>query len=140
MAGQGAPIEVNGHLLQTMYEFGTIEKAADLHIELETSSSRPQGLRLKARGGQVVLNDQDLDDVVLWSDTAPPFVTANLQPSGSSQGMNLRVWNVWRDKVGTTQAWIGDAAIRAESGPDGAIVLVAVMDSSRRASTTSQSG
>jgi hypothetical protein len=120
---QGEPIEVDGKLVQMMYELPPIQAPAELTVELTTSSSRPQGLRLKVRDGDVVLNDQVLDDVVLWSDTAPPTVTAQLRPKSARKPMNVRVWNVWRDPAGTMQAWIGDAGLVVEDEQDGSAVL-----------------
>lgn len=122
-AAQGAPIEVDGRLVQMMYELPPIQAPAELRVELETASTRPQGVRLKARGGDVVLNDQALDDVVLWSDTAPPLVTAELRPKSKREPMSVRVWNVWRDDVGTMQAWIGDAGLVVEDEQAGRVIL-----------------
>jgi hypothetical protein len=78
---------------------------------------------LKARGGDVLLNDQVLDDVVLWSDTAPRLVTAELRPKSKRKPMSLRVWNVWRDDAGTMQAWIGDAGLVVEDEHAGSVIL-----------------
>lgn len=122
-AAQGAPIEVDGKLVHMMFELPPISDAAELHIELETDSARPQAVRLKARGGKLLLNDQLVDDVVLWSDTAPPSVTASLRPQSSGKPMTLRVWNAWRDPAGTMQAWIGDAGMLVEEPAPGAVVL-----------------
>jgi hypothetical protein len=123
MEAQGEPIEVDGKLVRMMYELPPIEAPAELRIELATSSSRPQGVRLKVRDGDVVLNEQVLDDVVLWSDSAPPTVIAQLRPKSSRKSMNVRVWNVWRDPAGTMQAWIGDAGLVVEDEQDGSATL-----------------
>lgn len=121
--GSGEPIEVDGKLVRMMFELPPIHAAAELTIELATLSCRPQGVRLKVRDGNVVLNDQVLDDVVLWSDTAPPTVTAQLRPRSNRKPLNLRVWNVWRDAAGTMQAWIGDAGLVVEDEQDGSAIL-----------------
>jgi hypothetical protein len=121
-AAQGAPIEVDGQTAVMVYDLPPTEAPAPLQIELETSSDRPQGLRLKARGGEIVANDQALDDVVLWTDTAPPQSTAELRPKGSKP-MTVRAWNVWRDEAGTMQAWIGDAGIVVEDDGSGTVTL-----------------
>jgi hypothetical protein len=122
-AAKGAPIEVDGVLVQMMYELPPIQAPAELRVELETSSGRPQGLRLKARDGDLLLNDQLLDDVVLWSDSAPPLVTAELRPKSKRKPMSLRVWNVWRDDAGTMQAWNGDAGLVVEREQAGTVIL-----------------
>jgi|SRR4051812_22640215 hypothetical protein len=121
-AAQGAPVEVDGQLAHMMYELPPVTAPLRLRIALRPGGERPEGLRLKARNGQVVVNDQALQDVVLWSDSAPPEVVATLEPAGSKP-MNVRVWNTWRDQQGVTQAWIGDAGMVVEDAGDGRVTL-----------------
>lgn len=121
-AAKGAPIEVDGQTAQMMYELAPLSEPAELRVALETSSSRPQGLRLKARNGEIVVKDQALEDVVLWTDTAPPETVAELRPNGKKP-LAIRVWNVWRDEAGTMQAWIGDAGLVVEDEGSGAVTL-----------------
>ncbi len=108
---KGAPIEVDGQLVAMMHELDPIDTPTELRIELATTASRPQGLRLKVRGGVIELNGEQLDDAVLWSDTAPSVVTARLRPANSAKPMSVRLWNVWRDGAGTMQSWIGNAGM-----------------------------
>lgn len=115
---EGSPIEVDGQRVQMMFELPPIKEPGELRIQLEARAERPQGVRLKARQGKLLLNDQKLDDVVLWSDTAPPTVIASLRPDSSGKPMTVRVWNAWRDPAGTMQAWIGDAGLIVEEHAD----------------------
>lgn len=121
-AAKGAPIEVDGQTVQMMYELAPLSEPAELRVALETSSSRPQGLRLKARNGEIVVKDQALEDVVLWTDTAPPETVSELRPNGKKP-LAIRVWNVWRDEAGTMQAWIGDAGLVVEDEGSGTVTL-----------------
>jgi hypothetical protein len=121
-AAQGAPVEVDGQLAHMMYELPPVTAPVRLRITLTPRGERPQGLRLKARDGQVVVNDQGLEDVVLWSDSAPPEVEATLEPAGGKP-MTVRVWNTWRDQQGAMQAWIGDAGMVVEEAGDGRVTL-----------------
>ena len=121
-AAQGAPVEVDGQLAHMMYELPPLDGPARLRIALRAGEARPDGLRLKARNGHVVVDDQALDDVVLWSDSAPPEVTAELQPGGGKP-MSLRMWNTWRDGQGAMQAWVGDAGMLVEEGEGGRVLL-----------------
>jgi hypothetical protein len=121
-AAQGAPVEVDGQLAHMMYELPPVTAPLRLRIALKPGGERPEGLRLKARNGQIVVNDQALEDVVLWSDSAPPEVEATLEPAGSKP-MSVRVWNTWRDQQGATQAWIGDAGMVVEEAGDGRVTL-----------------
>jgi hypothetical protein len=121
-AAQGAPVEVDGQLAHMMYELPPVTSPVRLRVALRVDGERPQGLRVKARNGQVVVNDQALEDVVLWSDSAPPEVVATLEPAGSKP-MSVRVWNTWRDQQGAMQAWIGDAGMVVEEAGDGRVTL-----------------
>jgi hypothetical protein len=112
-AARGAPIELDGRLVHMLHELPPLTAPARLRIGLRTSAPRPQGLRLRARGGELVVGGRALDDVVLWSDTAPPEVVLGLRPAGT---LTVRLWNVWRDGAGTMQAWIGDAGMLVEDG------------------------
>ena len=106
-----------------MFELPPIDEPTELRITLETAAARPQAVRLKARGGRVVINDQPDDDVVLWSDTAPSVLVASLRPQSSRKPMTLRIWNAWRDPAGVMQAWIGDAGMLVEEQSPGDLVL-----------------
>jgi hypothetical protein len=119
-AAQGAPVELDGRLVHMLFELPPIEAPARLSFELRAGSGRAQGIRLKARGGVLEFADRALDDAVLWCETAPPTVTAEVRPR---EPTTVRVWNVWRDPAGTTQAWIGDAGMRVEEAGPGAWVL-----------------
>lgn len=120
---RGAPIEVDGNVVHMMHEVAPIEGRTDLRIQLQASSTRLQAARLKARGGRLRVNDELLEDVVLWSDTAPATVMVTLVPDDDRRPMSLRVWNAWRDAAGAMQAWIGDAGLIVEKEADGVIVL-----------------
>lgn len=123
-ASQGAPVEVDGRLVHMMYEFDPITVPSELVVErLASSDEHPEGIRLKARGGKIVIEDEPLDDVVLWSDTAPPEDKGTLEPDAGGKPMTLRAWNVWRDPQGAMQAWIGDAGMIVEQLPDGSVTL-----------------
>jgi len=90
-AAHGAPIEVDGQLVYMTFEVPPVDGPAELRIALETSSPRPQGVRLKVRGGKLLVNDELVDDVVPWSDSAPPTVTASLRPHSLRKPATLRV-------------------------------------------------
>jgi hypothetical protein len=122
-AAQGGPIERDGQLVHMLYELPPVTSPARLRVALTAGAPRPQGLRLKARGGSVRVNDQLLDDVVLWTDTAPPELTVELVPKSASKPLVLRAWNAWRDPAGSTQAWIGDAGLLIADEGDGSVVL-----------------
>jgi hypothetical protein len=70
----------------------------------------------------VRVNEQLLDDVVLWTDTAPPELVVELVPKSAKKPLVLRAWNAWRDPAGATQAWIGDAGMLIAE-EDGTVVL-----------------
>lgn len=102
-----------------MFELTELSADKQLSIDFAHGSPvRPQGLRLKARGGVIELNDQVLEDIVLWHENAPRTIIARLHPKESDVPMNLRVWNAWRDPAGTMQAWVGNSGIIVEERGD----------------------
>jgi hypothetical protein len=113
-SARGEPVELaDGRRVHMLHELAPLTAPAELRIALRAAAPRPQGLRLRARGGRMVINGGDHDDVVLWADTAPPEVVVALRPRGT---MTVRAWNVWRDNSGAMQAWIGDAGMLVEDG------------------------
>ena len=122
-ASGGAPVEWGNQLVH-MYEVLELRASTAMRIEfLELSPARPQALRLKTRGGRLELNGQLLDDIVLWSDSAPEVVVATAHPDKSGKPMSVRVWNAWRDAEGTMQAWIGNAGMLIEGDSNTGLVL-----------------
>lgn len=118
----GAPIEWNGKTVHMMYEMPVIQTPAILRISfVKVSSERPEALRLKAHKGQLDVNGQLLDDVVLWSDTSPQTIDVAAKPS--TKKMTVRAWNAWRDSIGVMQAWIGNAGIVVDESASGGVVL-----------------
>ena len=120
---QGAPVELDGQLVHMLYELPPVEAPASLRIALRHAAARPQALNLSARHGTVLVNGQALTEVVLWTDTAPPEVVAELRPAGGRQPMTVRVWNGWRDSRDVVQAWIGDAGMLINPHGDGRVTL-----------------
>jgi len=123
-AAGGGPIDWSGQRVHMMYELPQPEAAQELLIRFgQPSPGRPQGLRIKVRGGLVELNGEQLDDVVLWSDTAPETVLVRLLPAKAKGPMTVRIWNAWRDTAGTMQAWIGNSGMLVEHQDEGTTVL-----------------
>jgi hypothetical protein len=110
----------NGQVVHSMYEMPADEGTV-LRIEFaDPNPARPQGLRLKVRGGSLRFEDRELDDVVLWSDSAPRVVTAGVRPNRGNAV--VRVWNCWRDPADTVQAWIGNAGMLVEETANGVVL------------------
>lgn len=122
-AAKGAPVELNGKLVRMMYELTGLTEGHALRIAFtKVNGARPQALRMKARGGRLDVNGQLLDDVVLWTDSAPSPAIVTLRPM-ANQPMSVRMWNAWRDPAGSMQAWIGNSGIVVDEGPSGRVVL-----------------
>jgi hypothetical protein len=97
-----------------LFELPTLADRTLVQVNIESyTADRPQGIRIKVRSGDVDIVGQRLDDVVLWTDTAPATTTATVHATAANPTV-VRVWNVWRDKLGTMQAWIGDAGMLIE--------------------------
>jgi hypothetical protein len=120
-SAQAASVDWDGQLVHSMYELPPLETGVELRIEFDDPNpARPEGLRLKVRGGTLRVADQELDDIVLWSDSAPRIVTAQVLPTKGAA--SVRVWNCWRDPAGTVQAWIGNAGMLVEVTTDGVVL------------------
>jgi hypothetical protein len=113
--GQTNQIDWDGPLY-SLYELPT--GANELTIRfLSATAHRPQGLRLKVRGGTFEVESTATDDLVVWQDTAPAEVRVGIRWK-SKGARGLRVWNAWR--IGdVTQAWLGNAGMRVRVGDDG---------------------
>ncbi|WP_157771932.1 hypothetical protein [Ralstonia solanacearum] len=117
IASKGAPIEVNGAQVVSMYtKIVETGQAIDVHFE-EVAASPPQGLRIKVKGGSILINAQELAEVVLWKETAPPQFAFQCIKRGKAKEIELRVWNCWLDEKGVSQAWIGNAGMIVQEEP-----------------------
>lgn len=116
----GGPINVEGQQVFNIYRRNVKNgQAVSIHI-LKHANQPDQGLRLKIVGGTLLVNGQELEDVVLWLDTAPADVEIACCIAKPSTHGELRIWNCWRSDTGTTQAWIGNAGMIVEEERDGA--------------------
>jgi len=69
----------------------------------------------------MLVNGQSLREILLWEDTAPSVVEIQMQWEMSAK-RSLRVWNCW-ERNGVINAWVGNAGMRVEAGPDGITIL-----------------
>ena len=107
---RAASVMWRGLLVHSMYELPAVTAGTMFRITFDDQNpARPEGLRVKVRGGTIRIAGQDLDDAVLWSDSAPRLVEAHVQ--SNSDSVNVRFWNCWRDTADTVHAWIGNAGM-----------------------------
>jgi len=94
------------------------------HLTIEFSSvgsELRQGVRLKARGARLTIDDVEDTDFVLWQDTSPRHVEVDLRWSARG-ARSLRIWNTWvRD--GVAHAWLGNAGMRVDDEGQGRYLL-----------------
>lgn len=105
---RGLPIEMNGRLVQPIFQTRIEGKRQDFLIRrLNATNSPVPGLRIKAVKGEIEVNGQRYPEVILWADTSPESVVISVF---SRAGCELKAWNVWRsDDV--VQAWVGNAGL-----------------------------
>jgi hypothetical protein len=109
-AGRTDRIDVSGGPVFSIYR-RQVRDGDIVRVSFAHARAAPvQGVRLKLHGGSIAVADQKLKDVVLWADTAPGGDTV-LRMAGKGE---LRLWNCWRDGIGVTQAWLGNAGMRVE--------------------------
>lgn len=134
IAANGGPVSVGGRVIHWWFDLPPVAELTKLLIQLVADSARPQGLCLRAQGGQLLVNDQTIEgsDVILWSDIAPPEVNVGLRPT-SATPMSLRMWNVWRVPGGmmpdTPLRWMGDAGMLVGTDREGSVVTLRCSDS-----------
>jgi hypothetical protein len=110
-------VEWDGGHAYAVYEL--VDVPEQLIVEFGDAKASPvQGLRLKIRGGSLLVNGMKTDDLLLWRETAPDRVIVRVERRGSAR-VSLKAWNVWRGGSDVVQAWLGNAGMRVESGDDG---------------------
>ena len=121
-------VEWQGQQIWGLYE---ISAPSELSVEIFRSKPSPvQGLCLKAYGGVLSINDIEAQSMLIWTDTAPESVTVRFK-SDESRDARLKIWNVWRGKVGgvdVTQAWLGNAGMIVEAPANGKELLLRCSD------------
>lgn len=106
---KGAPVDVDGVLVTNMYR-RTVRQGERIVISLSVNEeSVTQGIRLKLSKGTVLVGDQELQDVVIWSDTAPQSFEVICKPEEAQS--EFRLWNCWKGSGEGISAWIGNAGI-----------------------------
>ena len=116
---EASQIDWNGPLY-SLYEISNHTDRLAVHF-LSRASELRQGIRLKARGGQLLVNGSLMSDVVLREDSAPNPVHVEVRWTGKAT-RSLRVWNCW-DVNGVMHAWLGNAAMRVEQASHGETIL-----------------
>ena len=120
---RGEPINYGDKFVHMMIELPPISEPSVLRVVFHRASAlRPQGLRLKVRGGHLEINGQRLDDIVLWSDSSPEETEAPVSLLKPGKPVTLRMRNSWRDQQGTLQAWTGNAGILREERANGVLL------------------
>ena len=83
-------------------------------VEFVSSTDLPiQGQTLKVYSGVLEIDGVEAREMLLWRDTAPDRVPVKVKSESGRQAI-LKIWNVWRGKVGghdVTQAWLGNAGM-----------------------------
>jgi hypothetical protein len=113
---RGRPIRLGDLEVHMIYE-RRVGPGDSIRVRRAAAKPSPvQALRLKTEMGKLLVHGQALEDVVLWSDTAPNETI--LVAEVPKKGTTLKIWNAWRDSHGTMQAWIGDAGMLIQEERD----------------------
>ncbi|AXI02599.1 hypothetical protein [Aquirhabdus parva] len=116
---RGGAIEVNGIEVFPSFRI-QLEKGNHRFIlsRLQVKSRFLQGVRIGIKKGVLIVNEQQIQDAVLWADTSPDKVELLVK---AKSGCELIVWNIWKiDDL--MQAWVGNAGIVIKKTDD-AIIL-----------------
>lgn len=110
----GAAIEVDGRAVRPLIEIEVVEDEKSFLVRRKVAKAWPiQGIRIKAKKGEIEVNGQLHSEIILWADTSPDSVEITVR---SKSGCQLKIWNVWRmDEI--VQAWVGNSGVAtSESG------------------------
>ena len=121
MRTKGKPISFNGKTVVAIIEIKITEPRTVFSVRrLGATNGRVQGLALKIKGGQIVVegSGNGCPEIVLWSDTSPDALEIEVFSKG---GNVLKIWNVWKSAFGMN-AWVGNAGIHVH-GTDGTMTL-----------------
>jgi hypothetical protein len=123
-ANRGEPIEVDGRIVQMLHRIEGLTSTDALVVRVvSVGSQQAQAVRLKAKGGRLLINGQANEDVVLWADAIlGDEVEVSFIPNGPKT-VDVLVWNAWKDDRGTMQAWIADAGLIVEPEGTGTTLL-----------------
>ena len=118
---QARTVSWRGETVYSLFELPALTTGVTIRIRFDRQNrERPEGLRIRVRDGALRLADQDLDDIVLWAATVAGPVEGQIRSEQS--GVNVRIWNCWRDPVGVMQAWIGNAGMLVEPTDSGVLL------------------
>lgn len=105
---RGAPIEINGHTILPIFQMHVPPGRKNFVVRrLKSASASVTGLRIKAVKGEIEVNGQRHQEVILWADTSPEAVPLSVLSKSSCE---LKIWNVWR-AGDVVQAWVGNAGL-----------------------------
>ncbi len=117
-AGNGQPVTVAGKVVVNMFRL-PVTHGKNVRVRFVYGRDTPQqGLRLKIKDGAILINNQELQEVVVWKNTAPEDISFECRLKKKGSTSELRVWNCWLDSRGIAQAWIGNAGMIVEEAPD----------------------
>jgi hypothetical protein len=117
---RGRPLIVNGDTVVQMIR-RSINPGTRIRIVWRRAIETPvQGIRIKVRKGKLLLGDQELEEFVLWRDTAPVEVVFTYR---SKKPGEVLIWNCWRDDLGVMQAWIGNAGMRVSEATSDHLIV-----------------
>jgi hypothetical protein len=118
IASKGAPIDYKGNLVYPTLEL-KLEQSAQVHIQLKTRSPVLRlGCILGIRNGTGEIASQRGKRFVLWQDSAPDVITADVRVQKGKQCV-LHIYNVWSfPDSDSVQCFTGNAGLLIEETGD----------------------
>lgn len=119
-AARSPQIEWDGATAYAIFEIAPAPQSVIVEF-LSATTSPVQGLTLKVDEGELIINDVEAPEMLLWRDKAPESVSIIVRPAEGKRA-KLKLWNIWRGSMGgvdVTQAWLGNSGMRIEQSLDG---------------------
>ncbi len=116
MTSRGQPISFEGKIVHPIWRISLAPGEGVAIRFVAWTPDVPQGLRmsLDTATGRLVVAGEEIREVVLWRETAPPRPIV-LMPKARRRPQVLAVWNVWRGGgPSSCDAWIGNCGMIVE--------------------------
>jgi hypothetical protein len=108
-------IEYRGRRVYAAYKLEQIPPGAVLGIRWIQAKSNPvQGLQLHSRPGSLKIEGHTAKHIIVWRDTAPDHITAQVVGTPRSKPVDIVIRNTWRTSAGSMASSQGNAGMVVE--------------------------
>ncbi|WP_062645627.1 hypothetical protein [Streptomyces maremycinicus] len=116
---RGRPTEVGTKTAHLAYDVPVEWPSTRAVLSFTSFTDRPvQGVCLAMSEGELEINGLRTSTACMWTDATPVKVDIRFLRFPNSSA-SLKVWNCWRGRTGTTDAWTENAGLVVQDAGDG---------------------